>query len=418
MDTTRSLNASAPILASSICPYNSAATHALDTAIASQRPFDHLSVNVPLTPSSWPQIAGGTLVNGAEPPIHPQEQRDSRRTRSRRARCSSSDRSTPSHTSHRRRKRSYQTKRRSASHRRGHRSRSSRWRSPSSISEMSSASSSPNSHLHRSRPPGDRNITMALSRTYSLHDAESAEISRRSTSRGTPLTPLESGAGVPPHIGDPPPAAGIGHTKPTVWVIGHSYIYWAEKRTKVRPGGRNMGFHNTYFNWRGIRGLRWPQVLMEVIEIGREATGPVILVIHAGGNDLGHYKSAELMAIMKLDTERFRAFFRKLTIVWSEIVPRTVWRGARDITAIERTKRLINIRMAKFVKEIGGVVIRHRELEGDGAGLIRPDGVHLTDSGLDIFLSGLQDGVEQALMMMDGGRSPAYKYAGSSVAWK
>lgn len=66
---------------------------------------------------------------------------------------------------------------------------------------------------------------------------------------------------------------------------------------------------------------------------------------------------------------------------------------------------MVNARMARFVRNRGGVVVRHWHLEGDNSRLMRADGVHLTDIGLDIFLSGIQDGVKQALFILGGGRS-------------
>ena len=61
--------------------------------------------------------------------------------------------------------------------------------------------------------------------------------------------------------------------------------------------------------------------------------------------------------------------------------------------------------MSRYVRARSGVVVRHRQLEGDNRRLMSQDGVHLNDIGMDIFLSGLQDGIEQALYILGGGRS-------------
>lgn len=47
--------------------------------------------------------------------------------------------------------------------------------------------------------------------------------------------------------------------------------------------------------------------------------------------------------------------------------------------------------------------MRHRQLEGDNHHLLQLDGIHMNEIGLDIFLSGLQDGVEQALLLLERG---------------
>ncbi|XP_069592258.1 uncharacterized protein [Ranitomeya imitator] len=197
-----------------------------------------------------------------------------------------------------------------------------------------------------------------------------------------------------------------GSCRPTVWVVGHSFVYWACKRAKLRTGGTNFGFPNLEVNWRGIRGLRWRQIFPELVDIAKKAKGPVVLVLHAGGNDLGKRKGAELYTVMSTDIDRFVCLLPDMVVVWSEIIPRAVWHGAKDVKAIENARKRINTKMSKFVRENYGIVVRHQELEGNNFALLRPDGIHLTDIGLDIFLEGLRDGVEQALMMLCGGRSP------------
>ncbi|KAM4048700.1 uncharacterized protein ACNLHF_008077 [Anomaloglossus baeobatrachus] len=195
--------------------------------------------------------------------------------------------------------------------------------------------------------------------------------------------------------------------KPVIWLLGHSYIFWAGQRAENRPGGRALGFRGFEVNWRGIRGLIWPQVLPEVVGIARSALSPVVLVIHAGGNDLGSRRLAELITTMRSDLDKLHAFFPELVIVWSEVVSRVVWRRAQGAAALERSRRTLNSRISRFVRFKAGIVVRHRQLEGDNSPLMITDGVHLNEIGLDIFLSGLQDGIEQALCLMGGGRSAA-----------
>ncbi|KAM4013588.1 uncharacterized protein ACNLHF_003677 [Anomaloglossus baeobatrachus] len=197
----------------------------------------------------------------------------------------------------------------------------------------------------------------------------------------------------------------IGGARPAVWLLGHSYIFWAGQRAAYRPGGRHLGFRGLDVHWRGIRGLMWPQVLPEVVGIAQVAVSPVILLIHAGGNDLCSSRLAKLLTTMRSDVDKFHGFFPELVLIWSEVIPRVAWQGARDAAAVERSRRTLNARMSRFIRFKGGVVVRHRQLEGDNSSLMLPDGVHLSDIGIDIFLPGLQDGIEQALLLMGGGRS-------------
>ncbi|XP_073517775.1 uncharacterized protein [Phyllobates terribilis] len=195
---------------------------------------------------------------------------------------------------------------------------------------------------------------------------------------------------------------GVKHT---VRILGHSYIFWASQRAERRPGGRGLGFHGINVFLRGIRGLTWPQVLPEVVRIAQTASSPLILVLHAGGNDLCSFHLAELLTIMRSDVDKFHRLFPELTLIWSEVMSRVAWQGARDVAAVERSVRTLNARLSRFIRFKAGVVMRHHQLEGDNSSLMLPDGVHLTEIGLDIFLSGLQDSIEQAFYQMGGGRS-------------
>lgn len=196
----------------------------------------------------------------------------------------------------------------------------------------------------------------------------------------------------------------LGGVRPVVWILGHSYIRRAAQRAEVRPGGSNLGFRQAEVVWRGVGGLRWHQVLAEAVAIGRVARGPSVLVIHAGGNDICFLRMDELITIITADLDRIPSFYENVVLVWSEIVPRVIWQGARNAGAVERARRTINARVSRSVRSRSGVVVRHRQLEGDNRQLMDGDGIHLNEIGLDIFLSGLQDGIEQALFLLGGGR--------------
>ncbi|XP_075718009.1 uncharacterized protein LOC142759574 [Rhinoderma darwinii] len=193
-----------------------------------------------------------------------------------------------------------------------------------------------------------------------------------------------------------------GH-RPEVWIVGHSFIFWAARRAEYRPLGLSLGVSSAEVHWKGIRGLRWVQLLPLIVEVSRECRGPIVLVIHVGGNDLGNVKLSELLSLIKADLGHFKQLFSDCVIVWSEVIARTHWRGARSAVAIERSRRLLNVRISRFVRSIGGVAICHLMLEGDNGDVLLSDGVHLNDIGIDIMLSGLQDEVEAGLALCGGG---------------
>ncbi|CAJ0952488.1 unnamed protein product [Ranitomeya imitator] len=93
------------------------------------------------------------------------------------------------------------------------------------------------------------------------------------------------------------------------------------------------------------------------------------------------------------DSEHIARFFPKIILVWSEIITWVTWHGARDALDVEMACRTTIIcRVSHFVRSKLGVVIRHRQLEGDNCLMVQ--------DGLDIFRSGLQDGDEQPLFLL------------------
>ncbi|XP_066439218.1 serine/arginine repetitive matrix protein 1-like isoform X2 [Eleutherodactylus coqui] len=199
------------------------------------------------------------------------------------------------------------------------------------------------------------------------------------------------------------PEVGRAAAEPwKIWIVGHSFVYWAERRAATRPPGRSLGLTDTVVNWYGVRGLQWPSLLKIITDISRWTPRRVILVVHAGGNDLGKIKLGDLLVLMKQDMLRFRECFQESMLVWSDIIGRRRWRGAKSPEAIENVRKVVNQRVSKFVHSLGGIAIRHWELEDRERGALRSDGVHLNEVGLDTFLSGLQDGVEAALARVRG----------------
>ncbi|OCT74380.1 hypothetical protein XELAEV_18033355mg [Xenopus laevis] len=67
-------------------------------------------------------------------------------------------------------------------------------------------------------------------------------------------------------------------TSCAIWLVGHSHIARAEKRAMVRHDGNQVGLHRSQRDFTGSA-KGFPKSKM-----GR----PSILVVHCGGNDLGH----------------------------------------------------------------------------------------------------------------------------------
>ncbi|CAN2387673.1 hypothetical protein PRIEUP_LOCUS11992, partial [Pristimantis euphronides] len=185
------------------------------------------------------------------------------------------------------------------------------------------------------------------------------------------------------------------HPPGLVWILGHSYVYWGAQLADRRREGRQLGIGKEVarVRWIGVRGLRWGRIHRFVQLDGR----PDVLVLHAGGNDIGKRPCRELARDIKYDILRLWKLYPKLVVVWSEVVKRKSWRNARSVERLDKARIKVNRMVSAFVTRNGGVAVRHRELEEAGENYWRPDGVHLTEVGLAFWLLDIQQGVERAI---------------------
>ena len=186
--------------------------------------------------------------------------------------------------------------------------------------------------------------------------------------------------------------------------MGHSYVFWGAKRAELRHSGRQLGFprEEASVHWLGIPGMLWGRVVPEVHRFARLDRPPDVLLLHVGGNDLGVRAMMDITRDIKFDILRLRMAFPDTIVVWSDIVARTAWRMARSVAGINRARRKINRDVAKFVVRNGGLVVRHMELEEETWRYLRGDGVHLSPVGIDMWVLGLQDGIQRAIRVWRG----------------
>ncbi|KAM8966819.1 uncharacterized protein RCH25_025452 [Pelodytes ibericus] len=187
------------------------------------------------------------------------------------------------------------------------------------------------------------------------------------------------------------------------WIIGQFLVFWDKRRAAARPDGQQLACSRAHLEvkWFGYRGYDWGDVFDKLIHLLNRGRRPDVVIFHAGGNDLGLFPQRVLVRTMKQDINRLRDWLPGVAVVWAEIVPRFQWRHARDQVALGKSRIKINRLMSAFVRKVGGVVVRHRELEAQLPGYYRAEGVHLSDVGLDFLNMGFQVGLERALVMAE-----------------
>ncbi|XP_025057926.1 ubiquitin-conjugating enzyme E2 variant 3 isoform X2 [Alligator sinensis] len=213
---------------------------------------------------------------------------------------------------------------------------------------------------------------------------------------GYPSYPYPSGVPFPAttsaqHYPSQPPVTAVADTRrkqKQVWICGHSYVLWAEKRALSRSFGPQLGIRveDAKLHWIGKRGMMWDQLIPMLLHARRHLPDPEILVIHLGGNDLGTTKLMNLIIRIKKDLGFIRHVFKNVILVWSTIVPRKAWWNQDEACKlVDENRKKVNSQISNFMKSIGGFVIRHDSLVPESPGLFHLNGVLLSESGTDVF---------------------------------
>lgn len=76
----------------------------------------------------------------------------------------------------------------------------------------------------------------------------------------------------------------------TLWIIGHSFVFWTKKRAERRVYGSNLGLPSDQYSihWFGKRGMHWTELHDTLSFLHGQWPVPRIVILHLSGNDIGH----------------------------------------------------------------------------------------------------------------------------------
>ena len=146
-----------------------------------------------------------------------------------------------------------------------------------------------------------------------------------------------------------------------VWVVGSSIVKHAFVKARTSYDGVNMGLQrcNATVWWQGQGGMRWNQLERKLTYLLTFEDPPDYLVLHCGGNDIGHVKSIKLRKQMEQTMKNIRNKFPKTCIIWSQILPRFEWRSKIASCHLNKIRIRINRATAKAALRSGGAYIRY-----------------------------------------------------------
>ncbi|XP_053157780.1 uncharacterized protein LOC128347333 [Hemicordylus capensis] len=196
------------------------------------------------------------------------------------------------------------------------------------------------------------------------------------------------------------PVRGAGGAAAPVRVLlcGHSLVFWAYKRASASRFGTQLGLgQQSRVSWLGMQGMLWGQLLPTLLDYVYRCSCPDILVVHLGENDLGKRSGLSIIQQASSDFGSLRDRFPGMRIVWVEWLQRRVWRGVHSLRGVERARRKASKAIGRLVLEDGGWVLAQPSLSASLPHLFRPDGVHLSVQGCDLYLSNIQRGLGEVV---------------------
>ncbi|KAJ7319993.1 hypothetical protein JRQ81_019504, partial [Phrynocephalus forsythii] len=82
-------------------------------------------------------------------------------------------------------------------------------------------------------------------------------------------------------------------------------------------------------------------------------------------------------------------------VTWSTVIPRRSWGMECDPHKMNHAHIGVNQEDPHELLKVGGSVIGHQNINADKPDLYRSDGVHLSNSGLGLFLANMCEGLQE-----------------------
>ena len=173
----------------------------------------------------------------------------------------------------------------------------------------------------------------------------------------------------------------------------HAYI-----SARTRPGGTNLGLERIGMKiwWQGYSGLKIINLKNKLWYLKHLGEQPQFIVIHCGGNDLGSKENSlfSLIAKVKGHLAIIAHHFPQSRLVWSQVLPRSVWRFSSNNHAMERMRVRFNRAMAKAILDLEGCYLKYLDMIKNMSLFLAQYGVHHSPLGNTVFLNTLQGGLE------------------------
>lgn len=151
-----------------------------------------------------------------------------------------------------------------------------------------------------------------------------------------------------------------------VLVLGHFYVRRAQS---VYFAGNYMSpalkdsYRLTFCSQVGLRlaGMRTALDRM----LPQRLTLPGMIIVHIGGNDIAELGRRDLCELIIFEMCGLAKKFLGATIVWSNMIPRSKWRGGKSVKAINESQKRLNLKLGRLFRTDRLSAISHGCIKGE-----------------------------------------------------
>jgi lysophospholipase L1-like esterase len=171
-------------------------------------------------------------------------------------------------------------------------------------------------------------------------------------------------------------------------MVGSSLVFWAGSKAKSnQAAGKELTKSN--ITWHGQRRMRWQHFLPKMQNMLQTAATPTWICLHLGGNDLASIPLSALTAMALQDIRTLAIMAPNTVLIWSDVLPILHYMGAISDVKMKKARKTFNSALRKGITALNGQCIKHPSIQWNIPMLYRPNGVHLSNRGNDIFLKDL-----------------------------
>ncbi|KAJ7315834.1 hypothetical protein JRQ81_001996 [Phrynocephalus forsythii] len=128
--------------------------------------------------------------------------------------------------------------------------------------------------------------------------------------------------------------------------------------------------------------MRWHHMLPTALGLAW-GQPPDLLVLHAGGNNLGRRSGKDLIDAILNNLQFRQKQHPDSVVVWLTIIPKRAWAARDNPQALNNEQRGVNQEFCHAILRADWTVIGHPTISASKPELFQPD-IHLFDKGLDL----------------------------------